>query len=429
MKTMVSLIVALLVAILPLGALCETPDTPAAQATPIAEEAAAADETEEEAGAAGGAEEAAEADPNRVVATVDGDGITAREVEGYFQSMAGQYSAYLDVNDEGVRSMLMEQALNYAIQLKLMQHKAAELGLDKLTDEESAELDVKAQEYYDSLVEYFVSYLAQMGVTGDEAKAQAEMMLEQYGYFGDEVKAQYRLTEILKRVQAHVTDPITVSDEDVKTAYDAKVADQKASYDSAPSAFCAAKTYGNAVYYVPEGIRTVKHILIKPEKIDEINALKAKLADEATAAAEKVEAQTQLDALLAEPQPKLDEVMGKISAGEDFQGLIDAYGEDPGMQAGAANAEIGYYVSEGASFDKAFLEAALALGKAGDVSEPVLGSYGYHIIRYESDVPAGEVGLDPVKEALSSELLAAKRNEVFTTALDEWRAAAAIKMF
>ncbi len=57
--------------------------------------------------------------------TVDGDGITAREVEGYFQSMASQYSAYLDVNDEGVRSMLMEQALNYAIQLKLMQHKAA----------------------------------------------------------------------------------------------------------------------------------------------------------------------------------------------------------------------------------------------------------------------------------------------------------------
>ncbi len=44
MKTMVSLIVALLVAILPLGALCEAPDTPAAQATPIAEEAAAADE-------------------------------------------------------------------------------------------------------------------------------------------------------------------------------------------------------------------------------------------------------------------------------------------------------------------------------------------------------------------------------------------------
>ncbi len=183
------------------------------------------------------------------------------------------------------------------------------------------------------------------------------------------------------------------------------------------------------MYYTPEGIRTVKHILIAPEKISEINELKEKIAAEDTAEADKADAQTQLDALIAEAQPKVDEVEAKIAAGEDFQSLIDAYGEDPGMQAGTETAETGYYVCEGASYDAAFLAAALSLKNVGDVSEPVLGSYGYHIIRYEADVPSGTADFESVKEALTSQALSTAQSEAFSKALDEWTTAATVEKF
>jgi parvulin-like peptidyl-prolyl isomerase len=86
-------------------------------------------------------------------------------------------------------------------------------------------------------------------------------------------------------------------------------------------------------------------------------------------------------------------------------------------------------VCKGASFDEAFLNAALALKSVGDVSDPVLGSYGYHIIRYEADVPTGAVAFEDVKDAITSDTLKSAQDEAFTKALDEWKAAAKVETF
>lgn len=411
MRKIASLVLALIVAALPVCALSEATATPA----PVAEVAAAPTPTPAP-------------DPNKVVASVDGDNILYSDVENYFNMIASQYSAYMDVNDESVRPLLMEQALNYAVQIMLMEHKATELGFDKLTDEEIAGLEKKAEENYNSYLTSYADSLKQTGVAEDEAKKQAEAFLSDYGFTPDKIKEQYRLSEILTRLQKSVTDPVQVTDEQVKAAYDEKVASEKASYDANPASFCEAKLNGETVCYAPAGVRTVKHILIKPEKIDEINQLKTKLDDAAASEADKKDAQAKLDALIKEAQPKVDEVVGKIKAGEDFQSLIDAYGEDPGMKSGAT-AETGYYVAEGVSFDKAFLAAALALKNVGDVSDPVLGSYGYHIIRYEADVPSGAVDFESVKEAIGAEALDSAKQSAFTKALDEWKAAAKIENF
>lgn len=418
MRKLLSLLIALIVMMLPVAALMEAPAAPAAPA----EEAA-------EAPAADAATPAPESDPDKVVATVDGDEILLRDVEGYFQTFASQYAGYVDVTQEAIRSVLMEQALEYAIQIKLMQHEAARLGLDQMTDEEAANLDQKAEDSYNTALESYSAYLTASGVSEEDAKAQAEAYFASQGYALDQVKAQYRLSQVLNNLYSSIIDPVTVSDEDVKAAFDEKVAAQKASYDENPAAYCDAVLSGSDVYYTPEGIRAVKHILIKPEKIDEINALKGKIASEETSEADKAEAQSQLDALLQEVQPKVDEIQAKIDAGEDFQSLIDAYGEDPGMKAGAANADRGYYLCDGASYEASFLAAALALEKVGDISAPVLGSFGYHFIRYESDVPAGAVAYESVKEALSSEALQTAQSSAFSTKMDELKAAAKIENF
>ncbi len=431
MRKLLSLVIALIVMMLPISALMEAP---AATAVPAAEatEAPAAEAAPEATAAPEAVAEVTPAptsDPTKVVATVDGDEILLSDVEGYFQTLASQYSSYVDVNQESIRSVLMEQALEYAIQVKLMQHEAARQGLDKLTDEEAASLDQKAEDNYNTALTNYSTYLTESGVAEEDAKAQAEAYFASQGYALEKVKEQYRMSQVLNKLYSSIIDPVTVSDEDVKATYDEKVASEKASYDADPAAYCTAVISGNTTYYTPEGIRAVKHILIKPEKIDEINTLKGTIANAETSEADKAEAQTQLDALLKEAQPKVDEVQAKIDAGEDFQSLIDTYGEDPGMQAGSANAEKGYYVSEGASFDAAFLATALALEKVGDVSAPVLGSYGYHFIRYESDVPAGAVAYESVKEGLNSEALKTAQSSTFSTKLDELKAAAKIENF
>ena len=72
-------------------------------------------------------------------------------------------------------------------------------------------------------------------------------------------------------------------------------------------------------------------------------------------------------------------------------------------------------------FDPAFQKAAMALEKIGDVSKPVVGQYGVHILQYLRDVPGGATELtDEMKEEFRASLLSELRTEALNSALDEW---------
>ena len=94
------------------------------------------------------------------------------------------------------------------------------------------------------------------------------------------------------------------------------------------------------------------------------------------------------------------------------------------------NNEKGYAVCEGMTgFDSAFVEAAMALQNIGDHSGKVRGtSYGYYIIRYESDETEGPVALDDVKEEISSSLLSSKKTAAYNEAVSQWVEEAGIKV-
>ncbi|MDO5142275.1 MAG: peptidylprolyl isomerase [Eubacteriales bacterium] len=68
-------------------------------------------------------------------------------------------------------------------------------------------------------------------------------------------------------------------------------------------------------------------------------------------------------------------ILDRIRAGEDFDALVAAYGEDPGM----ASQPNGYIFTEGDMVTE-FYEGAKALDE-GEVSELVKSPYGYHIIQ------------------------------------------------
>ena len=147
----------------------------------------------------------------------------------------------------------------------------------------------------------------------------------------------------------------------------------------------------------------------------EIDEAQAKLPD-LQKAVEEAEA-----ACLASQQEKIDEIYQKLEDGEDFEALIEAYGEDPGMQNEPTKTR-GYYVcSASTNWDANFTAGAMLLEKVGDVSKtPVIGGSGIHIIRYESDVQPGAVALDDVHDKLYDETLEDMKTEHFEEALDSW---------
>ena len=131
------------------------------------------------------------------------------------------------------------------------------------------------------------------------------------------------------------------------------------------------------------------------------------------------------DAAYANIREKTDEIYAKATAEDaDFDALVTQYNEDTGMPA------VGYAVCEGYSyFVESFTQAAMALEKVGDISEPVKSSYGYHILQYSAEIPEGTVALDTVRDTLQASLLSQKQSDAYNAALEGWVAAADVKTY
>ena len=412
-----------------------------------------------------------------VVASYDGGEITQEAVMGTFNSqysyMSQMYSMYGMSLDASALADIEKSVAENAVQNVAISKQMESRGL-KLDDDKRTEAESEAEEHYKEA--YDSVYASADGKT-DELKAkQTEYNLYTMGYTQEALLDMELSSANYALIEQTVRDEITeVSDDDLKAAYDKKVEDNESSYADNASAFESAMSSGSSVVcWMPEGYRTVKHILVKPEddvlsavtdarsavttaegelekfksELDALNGSDAKDEEDADAAADaeptaeprSAEAiQADIDATeeslkilradaekteadcLASVKDKLDEIYKKIEDGEDFEALIEAYGEDPGMQNEPTKTR-GYYVSSKSTvWDKHFTEGALALSKVGDVSEtPVISSSGVHIIRYESDVTPGAVPLEDIREELYNETLESKKSEHFSSELKSW---------
>ena len=205
-------------------------------------------------------------------------------------------------------------------------------------------------------------------------------------------------------------------------------------------------------YYVPEGYRGITHILLEvdEELMNNYKNLTASLeeqeeqatADDNTetteAPAENAEAPAETAEATAEPvtqemvdaarqaildsvKDKVDEINAKYQAGTPFADLIAEYGTDPGMTV-EPNKTNGYAVhKESILYDPVFTEGAMALEKVGDISEPVLGTYGVHILHYTRDIPAGAVEMtDEIRSTLSNELQEELEQAAVSAMVADW---------
>ncbi|MCR5566420.1 MAG: hypothetical protein K6F61_06180 [Clostridiales bacterium] len=405
------------------------------------------------------------------------------EIQNQLDSMAYMYSMYgysYDVTDPENIARAQESAIEDLKEDLALTAKAKELGLDQLTEEETASVKEAAQKSYDSALDYVKDSM----LTGTEgmdddaiAKAAADKLTEMNVTLETYIESQTK-TVIDDKLREYAIRDVAVTDEEIQEDYDKKVEADKESYAEKAGSWASAANNGTALYYTPAGVRRVKQILTKfkdedqtaiddakkqvtnaqsavtaaQAKIDAANetlalegdtdeikaAKEAAQADLNAATQEKEEADKALDAAneavtaaqekaFANLDEEVDAILASLDAeGADWQAIMEEKNQDPGMKSN----EKGYAVAaDMTGFDPAFVEAAMALAKPGDHSGKVKGtSYGYYIIRYDSDETEGPIALDSVKEAISSALLSTKQTEAYNAAKAQWVEEAGIKV-
>ena len=333
---------------------------------------------------------------------------------------------------------------------------------EESTDEEKAEARVNALSYIES----------NMGYTEDTYVA--------------EYLETAREPSMRENVQKAVLGEFEVTEEEITNYFNQLVENDRSTYENnVPMYEYNTQYMGSNSYYVPEGYRGITHILLKvdQELLDNYTSLAARLeeqgqeeekteepaeageaaaetgetaeaaetavtaedaAETAAPAEENAEAAAEAEetatpeptaepvtqemvdaakqAVMDSVQSQVDEIMAKLDAGAAFADLIADYGTDPGMKDPARVAE-GYAVhKDSILWDPVFTAGAMALEKVGDVSEPLLGSHGVHILYYNRDIPAGAVEMtEEIKDQLKEELTSEKRNAAITEMLEGWK--------
>lgn len=401
------------------------------------------------------AEEAAPtADPAAVMATVNGDNVTRGEVDTVMENLVNNYAQYgYDTTNPAFLAAVEQYALDYAIQLKLMEQKAVELGYDQFTDEEKAEITAENATQWASIVDMYVTYYGGVNAESTEeektaARANILAMLEGLGYTEATMLENAFDAAMFEKVEAEMIKGIEVTEDDILTAYNERVAADKAAYEGNVEQYeYMTQYYGETSYYMPEGYRGVTHILLTVDEdlLENYQTLTARLEEQQDkeenpspenepdpeAEPEVPVTQEEVDAayaaILASVQPTIDEINQKLESGVSFAELVEEYGNDPGMTAEPTKSE-GYSVHmDSVIWDPAFVKGAFSVDNVGDVAAPVLGNYGVHIIYYLRDVPAGPVALtDDLKAELQETVLGNLESEQFNSTMESWKAAAEI---
>ena len=321
----------------------------------------------------------------------------------YIQSLYGTYDVSTAEKYRAFQDMVFDSIIDSLLPI----YVAKKNGVT-LTDEEEAEVQKKLQEQIDSLYEDYADKVDE-SITDEAVKRAAEekLLLEDlkangltYDKYIKSIEESLRDQAIGKKYADGLMAEVTVSDEDVQAYYDEQLAYYQERYaEDAANYFYDYSSYitngGLQPLVVPEGYNYYKHILIlDPEEGEEKD----------------------VDAIVAE-------VYAKIQAGEDFDALIEEYGEDPGMKNEPYKTE-GYILSEANASDyyEEFSAAALALEKEGDVTpEAVQSSKGKHIIKKLGPVEAKTLSLDEVKDAVRELVQSDKEDALYEEYLTQWK--------
>lgn len=411
----------------------------------------------------------AEADGNRVVAVVNGEKILKKD---WYSVYYMYYMYYGSSADEETLEQLKTIALDSLIYQTLWEQKAKEAGYFEFTDEQRAQAREEVEKEMEEEIQSKADEMKEAveGQSGyenmdfyAEAKAAYERDMEEGGYTIDDL-IQSKLDEMAcNNYKEDLLKDIGPLEADIVAKYDELKKEQTESFtDSAKDDYVSAFNDGTIIVKNLAGYSLVQHILVNFDEDDQDNITKLYKAmtdaqsevdekqqelDEAEDE-DKTKLETELEELKQELedatkayeeaakeaaekiQEKTDEIYESVKDADEekFIEVLVEKTDDTGMNTEEA-AKKGYLVGDEDGMIQEFHDAALALKEVGDISEPVLGPYGYHIIRKMEDIPEGFVELDKVRDEIKDSLTTTMRDEKWSSYQEEWYNAASIKKY
>ena len=309
-----------------------------------------------------------------------------------------------------------DEAIEYMIVNQLVpEARAAELGLDQFTDEELAQINAEAADYYEQQLDAYVEGMG-ANLSDSEKESFREELRAYWNEMGTTVESAQQ-THRFNKVKARLleTMDVVISDEEIAQVYEEQVQKDEDFFKDNILAYEYFTEYLNSdVWYVPEGYRGVLQILLYADE-----ALCVAYEDAVSAGVGVEEA---AQAIIASKQSAIDEIYARLDAGEDFVSVMLDYTQDPGMDdERIAN---GYPVHvKSTVWGEEFAAGAFSeeMRQVGDVSQPIASKYGVHILYYLRDVPGGRIAMDDrIRESITTYLTNQKRVEILASWADDY---------
>lgn len=305
------------------------------------------------------------------VATVNGEELLYNDYIAIESAYLYQMEAAgADLSDSAMYTYFQDLALTYAIEQMLVKQDMRAQGCYDFDKETEAWFAEQGKAAYDAALADVMESMRDVISTDKElreyALAYAKSLNVTEQTYVDFYRTQYASANYYEWLIRD--NPIT--DEDVKAAYDERIAESKALYEDDIAAFETAMTSGAEVWYKPAGYRSILQILLPAQ------------GDTAEAKLQSV-------------QSTVDEINTRLAQGESFQSLIAAYGTDANF-ADESFLAAGYQVHQDSiMWDDAFVTAAFSaeMAQPGSVSLPFASDLGVHILYYLCDSASGPVEL------------------------------------
>ena len=355
------------------------------------------------------------------------------------------------------KETLRDMTIRQVIGIGVIENKLAEQGKHDFTDNEEELLRSSAQAAYDEMWTNLYQYMRNNNA--DISEKDVTEWLEEMGYtldmYFDNAKAIERQFRMFDLYCADVK--LTDSETDAYYRETYVKPDQERYEHDIPAYEKEILLQGNESFFVPEGYRYLKWILIPypDELLKEArpqlfrlylteNALKAAydaMAEAATTVkdmnellpyrASFDECKADNDAAgeamiekLREALPMAEkiaaEVRAKLRQGTAFEQLVDKYSADS-TYADPANPGAPFH-PDSLNWSDRQREGILTLKNIGDVSVPVLASEGIYLLYYAADVPSGAHELtDEERTALAQNAEYAARLNQLNTLLEAWK--------
>lgn len=348
---------------------------------------------------------AEEDDTAGVLAIVNGQALPIAAAQAQFDDYAPFFVSFGQGN---AMDALRREIARAAVRRALILEDCRRLGLE-IDARDRAKLRAQADADYAAMLSAQCDI--QSGADAGIRLAAAEEALAKSNITAASLYARALDDLLIAQHYAFIADGVSVSESELRAAYDERCAAQKAAYAQSPAQFERAMLENEIVCFIPDGARRIRHILILADTDDQA-ALSELLAQKTDANAAEIDAQI---ATLAAPLlERADMLRARLDAGESFASLMAEYRDDPRIRPSPfTGGEYGYVAESGCVWDNTLRAAALALTETGDVSAPVVTPLGVHLIQHAGDMTAGAVDFESVRIRLEEELTAQAKERAY----------------